>query len=93
MSINSDFKGGLETLERWFGTERFQVRSMTDPMVAESTAQIGYRNNRSAVGRWLTAMDDSQIATESGLTLVAFTAPFERRRGIYRLRRRSSVIK
>ena len=88
MARGNGFAKGFQTLERHFGERNFRVRNMDDDMVFQLAAQIGYPNERSSIGRWLTSMDDNAYTVEDGrlLELIVVEYADGSKPGIYRMR-------
>ena len=79
---------GFQTLEHWFGERNFRVRNMDDDMVSQLAGQIGYPNDRSSIGRWLSSMDDNAYTVEDGrlIELIVVEHADGSKPGIYRMR-------
>ena len=88
MGINDDFTAGFRALYGWFDTRKFRVSSMDDKMVTKLANRIGYPNDRSTIGRWLTSMDCNVFTSGDGqgLELVVVSPADGSKPGIYRLR-------
>ena len=88
MAIGNDFAKGFQYLEQLFGESNFRVRNMTDKMVSQLANQIGYPNDRSSIGRWLTSMDCNVYTTEDGrvVELNVVESADDSKPGIYQMR-------